>query len=259
MRWIRIMIAAVVIVLSPAQPAYAADPKADLAETGSTTTLATTSGVVTLAFTEHNYGPESSHGWTVRDFWAPDGTELISPNPSQSSDCTAITPKKHVRCRFYGQLWVDGHYNRPAGGAESSIIVKIVSAKDLTCGKVRISYDGDPKSSNNTATLRLKRNGKVIPCTKPKPSASPTRKAASPTPAAVASASMSPSPSPVTTDEPATESPTADEVPVLVGEDGGGIGSGAIVAGGLILVALGGGLLWWLRRRRPTGDHAHAA
>jgi hypothetical protein len=267
-RVVRGVLVGVLSVLITAGTAHAADPVADLALTGSVSAIETyaTSGTINVPYYQHNYGPTTGTGTHLTDIWAPGGTEFAPGYPTFSG-CVTIVPKKHIQCRNWGSIWIDGQDNASMEGTKLWVNLKIVSKNDLTCGKVRLSYGGDPKTSNNTAYLRVTYGGKPSSCTvKPSSSPRPSRSPAA-SPSRSASASAAPRTSPSSSADPTTEPTSAESSiavdpitgpAVLVGDEDGSFGSATVLAAGAVLVGAGAALLWWRRRRRDD-DGGHAA
>ncbi|MEV0267601.1 hypothetical protein AB0H43_02385 [Hamadaea sp. NPDC050747] len=263
--WIRRALSAAAIgvlaVVGPGGAAYAAAPQADLAIKVAAQGHAALGKTATIVVETHNYGPEATLGGTVwREVRAPGGTTFLAATERALSGngCIWLTAHQHVRCPIQGMLYPDD--DNPSGGVSfgTNLYYFEVKAKCTTPGKISLQYGDDPKTSNNSATLRVTVDGVSAATCTTKPSASPKSSASAkprPTSAPSASASLAATePTATASDSMAAiaESPSVEVTPMitLAGDSGG---SGPWVAVAVVaavgLVVAGAGILWRIRRR----------
>jgi hypothetical protein len=215
-------------------------------------------GYATVRVTRHNYGPNNTTQTTVvEDITAPPGTVFRQLDEKYFARypglCTVVVPHTRVRCKIDGSIWLDT-YNGGSGGYTGTYYF-VLKKKCVSPGRLRLDYAGDPKTSNNSITIRLKVPGvTAADCTKAKPS--PTRTNAALAASALPSQPASTvSPSPVVASE-SSASPSASEsaaTAIVTASHGSASGSAVIL--GVVGVLAGAALLiglWVRARRRPA-------
>lgn len=252
-RVLSVATASVLAGLMLATPAaHAALPSADLVALPASGhgKLGTT---IAITLITRNYGPNYVTTAT-HDIVAPGGTEFADEF-SSSARCKFIVPKRHLRCFAGGWLVWKGQYQNPW-----TLKFKIVSAT-VTPGWHRISFADDPKSSNNTASIKVTVDG--LP--KPSPSKTTPRPSAKPSPIRAASASASVSPSPVATESVAPVESSSEAAPIMAEPEvtsDSGMSTGGLIVGGIAIllgVALLAGVLLRGRNRTLAEEQGEAA
>ncbi|MFC7246973.1 hypothetical protein ACFQO7_31230 [Catellatospora aurea] len=224
-------------------------------------------GYVTVVVRTHNYGPNNTESTAVvREITAPPGTvfrqldeKFYAQRPGL---CTIVTPHTRVRCKVDGSIWLDT-YNGGSGGHTSTHYF-VLKKKCVSPGRFRLDYPGDPKTSNNSASIPLKIPGvTAATCAGAQPKPSPTRAAASPKPAAAASPApttlaVSPSlasASPSMASPAAAESTTEASPPAVALAASESSSPSSAIALGVLGALAGVGLLagfWFYARRRSA-------
>jgi hypothetical protein len=173
-------------------------------------------GYVTVTYHTHNYGPNVTPQVTVyRDITAPPGTVFMAADEKYfrqySTMCKTIVAHTHVRCLLYPSFVLDSSNGGNGPGAQSQRWTFILKKKCTSPGRLKFDYGNDPKTSNNSVTVRLKVPGAATACAPKPPSPKPVA-LASPSPTAAA-----PSPSLTEPSVEPTGEATATDVAVLAG------------------------------------------